>query len=260
MTSFIKKVFTSTQPKTAATTSKPAAPNVHEITATSTQEDADCLTHFDAFDMESEEDWLDIKFFTTSPTKIMATTQNGDKSTRAVPWIHQEVPSNSMSQVMDAATPKAPRAIPPECGSAFCPVLKIHGAKPHKRDDWDLPEMIQQFQAHVDNLTAQKKYIPTHIVTLLDLFYSVHGTIGNFDVPSESVKASYGGSVDGNCGLPQFITVRKLPSRLPKRMKRTSGTKKVDAKTCKFSAATKKAVDKVVNNWPVVGKDHASKN
>lgn len=77
--------------------------------------------------------------------------------------------------------------------------------------------MIQHFQAHVDNLMAQKKFVPTHLFTLLDRFYTVHGTVGNFDVPMkpETVAVQSVGERnrdvnEGSAADNGIITVRRL--------------------------------------------------
>ena len=249
MTPFTEEANPANQPTTASDTSKTAPRPIPKITVGATRQAEDPHTRIQALDMEGEDEYLDIRPFkinpwktavtqkqdysnafnalnmaseenfpalkptTSNPSKNTATTQKQGKPAKAVHWSQPQSPNKAAPQATDATKAKAPN----NCTSVFCPVIKIHTDKPFKRDDWDLPEMIQHFQTHIDDLAAQGKRLPSHLVTLLDRFYTVHGTVGNFDVPVKPesvVMGSVGkGKKDVNAGSASdmgIITVRRL--------------------------------------------------
>ena len=196
----------------------------------------DYSTAFNAPDLANQDNFPTLSAPSNSPSDHTAPSQKQDNSPKALHWRHPPATHTSTPQATEA---KAPRTIPPECKSGFCPVIKIHTAKPFKRDDWDLPEMIQHFQTHIDNLSTQKKRPPTHLVTLLDRFYTIHGTVGDFDVPAKpgtSVGEGKKEVSEGEVADREIITVRRLypykgvpdAEKLPLRPERKAGDVKND--------------------------------
>ena len=271
MTLFIKEDITPNQPHTTSRTSKTAPRPMQKTTVGATREAAGPHTRFEALDMEGEDEYLEIRPFTIKPGKAMAITHNRDystafnalnnedeedvpalkptadnpsenttttqkqgKPTKVVHWNHLSAPRKSRPEAMDATIPKAPRAIPHDCTS----VIKIHAAKPFKRDDWDLPEMIQHFQARIDDIAAQGRCLPNHLVTLLDRFYTIHGTVGIFDVRAKP-ETSVGEDMDviaRSAADKAIITIRRLypyngvpdAEKLPLRPERKASNVNID--------------------------------
>ena len=112
MTSFLRKVFTFTQPKTASTSKTAARPNP-KTTAASSQQVADGLTLFNAFDMDSEDEYLDIKPFTIKRTKTTAAPKKQDKPTMAVPSSHPQTQTTLRLKLRKSPRIKSPVPFPP---------------------------------------------------------------------------------------------------------------------------------------------------
>ena len=79
-------------------------------------------------------------------------------------------------------------AAEPQCTSGICPVHNPHAVKAFKTNDSDLPKIVKEIETTMATLRAQGKPFGYKMREFLDKFYTIHGTVGNFDVPRKRSK------------------------------------------------------------------------